>query len=98
MHDPNSRFRFNGRRPRYLASCFAFFCCLLWILGNTFCTSVIAVDRITGTQAVSTLQAILGSPEDFISDMKSTTQDFIKDHFGSLAMAAAFGIAIRMRS
>ena len=98
MHDSNSRSRFNGCRSRYLATRFAFFCCLLWILGNTFCTSVIAADKITGAQAVATLQALLGTPEQFIADMKSTTQDFIQDHFGSLAIAAAFGIAVRMRS
>lgn len=98
MHDSSSRSRFNGRRFGYLAACFAFFCCLLWILGHTFCTSVIAADRITGAEAVANLQAILGSPEEFIADMKSTTQDFIQDHFGSLAIAAAFGIAVRMRS
>lgn len=98
MHDSNSRSRFNGCRSRYLAPCLAFFCCLLWILGDTFCTSVIAADRITGAQAVSILQEVLGSPEQFIADMKSTTQDFIQDHFGSLAIAAAFGIAVRMRS
>ena len=100
MHDSNSRSRFNGRRFGYLAACLAFFCCVLWILGDTFCTSVIAagVDRITGAQAVATLQALLGTPEQFIADMKSTTQDFIQDHFGSLAIAAAFGIAVKMRS
>jgi hypothetical protein len=98
VHDSNSRTRFNGRRFGYLAACFAFFCCVLWILGDTFCTSVTAADRITGAQAVASLQAILGSPEQFIADMKATTQDFIHDHFGSLAMAAAFGIAVRMRS
>jgi hypothetical protein len=57
-----------------------------------------AADRITGAQAVATLQTFLGTPEQFIADMKSTTQDFIQDHFGSLAIAAAFGIAVRMRS
>jgi hypothetical protein len=30
--------------------------------------------------------------------MKNSTQDFIADHFGTMAIAAAFGIAIRMRS
>jgi hypothetical protein len=71
---------------------------VFWILGNTFCTSVSATDRITGAQAVASLQAVLGTPEQLISDMKATTQDFIQDHFGSLAMAAAFTIAVRMRS
>lgn len=98
MHDPHPRFRFNGCRPRYLASCFAFFCCLLWFLGDTFCVLALANGRTTGAEAVATLQQVLGNPEDLILDMKNTTQDFIQDHFGSLAMAAAFGIAIRMRS
>ncbi len=98
MHDSNSRYRFNGRRSRYLASCFAFFCCLFWFLGDTFCFAVVAHDRTTGPEAVAILQEILGSPEQFIADIRSITQGFIEDHFGSLAIAAAFGIAVRMRS
>ncbi|MCC3575243.1 MAG: hypothetical protein JGK30_25960 [Microcoleus sp. PH2017_40_RAT_O_B] len=47
---------------------------------------------------MANIQSLLGSPEQFALDMKTTTQDFIKDHFGSMAIAAAFGIAIRMRS
>ncbi|MEG4641285.1 hypothetical protein, partial [Microcoleus sp. Aus8_D4] len=74
-----------------------FFCGLFWILGNSF-SPAIASDRVTGAQAVANMQSLLGTPEQFALDMKSTTQDFIADHFGSMAIAAAFGIAIRMRS
>ncbi|MEG3843059.1 hypothetical protein [Microcoleus sp. herbarium14] len=68
-----------------------------WVLGNSFSFSL-AADRITGAQAVSKMSAVLGSPEQFANNMKSSTQDFIADHFGSMAIACAFGIAIRMRS
>jgi len=81
----------------YLAAFFTVFSCGFWLLGNSF-SPAIATDRITGAQAVANLQRLLGTPEQFSLDMKTTTQDFIKDHFGSMAIAAAFGIAIRMRS
>jgi hypothetical protein len=58
-------------------------------------STVLAGDRITGDQAVATMTKVLGTPEAFAADMKESTQDFIKDHFGSLAVATAFGIAIR---
>ncbi len=90
-------FRFNGCNSRCLAPFFIVFSCGFWILGNSF-SPAIATDRITGAQAVENLKTLLGTPEDFQSDMKSSTQDFIADHFGSMAIAAAFGIAIRMRS
>jgi hypothetical protein len=57
-----------------------------------------AVDRITGQQAVERMKQVLGDPQKFEDDMKNSTQDFIEDHFGSMAIAAAFSIAIRMRS
>lgn len=97
-HESRSWYRFGRYRFSYLATCFAFLCGLLWFLGDTFCVLAFAAGRTTGAEAVATLQQVLGSPEQLIADMKSTTQDFIQDHFGSLAMAAAFGIAIRMRS
>lgn len=89
--------RFNGFNSRSLATLFIILSCGFWILGASF-SPAIAVDRITGDQAVENLKSLLGTPEDFQSDMKATTQDFIADHFGSMAIAAAFGIAIRMRS
>jgi len=99
-HESRSWYRFSPYRFSYLAARFAFFCGLLWLLGDTFCLLAFAntANRTTGAQAVAILQKVLGSPEDLILDMKSTTQDFIQDHFGTLAIAAAFGIAIRMRS
>lgn len=89
--------RFNGCNFRCLAPLFIVFSCCFWLLGDSF-SPAIAVDRITGDQAVENLKTLLGTPEDFQRDMKATTQDFIADHFGSMAIAAAFGIAIRMRS
>jgi len=89
-------YRFDGRHSRRLAAFSIIFGCGFWFLGNFNC-SALAADRITGAQAVANLSAILGSPEQFAADMKESTQDFIKDHFGSLAIAAAFGIATRMR-
>lgn len=89
--------RFNDSYSCRLASFFTVFGCLLWFLGY-FVSPAIASDRITGAQAISNMQLLLGSPEQFAANMKETTQDFIADHFGSMAIAAAFGIAIRMRS
>jgi hypothetical protein len=59
---------------------------------------MVAVDRITGQQAVERMKQVLGDPQKFEDDMKNSTQDFIEDHFGSMAIAAAFSIAIRMSS
>jgi len=84
----------NGCNPCGLAALFIIFCGAFWFLGN-FNSSVLAVDRITGDQAVASMSQVLGTPEAFATDMKESTQDFIKDHFGSLAVATAFGIAIR---
>ncbi|MEZ2318847.1 MAG: hypothetical protein ACBR15_07500 [Microcoleus sp.] len=79
--------------PLIFGSCF-------WFLGNSVSPSLASpsVDRITGAQAVEHLSSVLGSPQTFKTDMKNSTQDFIADHFGTMAIAAAFGIAIRMRS
>lgn len=90
--------RFNDSYPRRLASFFTVFGCLLWVLGYFVSPAIATTDRITGPQAVSNMRLLLGSPEQFALNMKATTQDFIADHFGSMAIAAAFGIAIRMRS
>lgn len=90
-------YRFNGCRSLCLAALVAVLGGGFWVLGDTF-SLALAVDRITGAQAVERLSAVLGSPQTFEDDMKNSTQDFIADHFGSMAIAAAFGIAIRMRS
>jgi len=89
--------RFNDNYPRRLASFFIIFGCLLWFLGYSV-SPAIATGRITGPEAVARMSAILGSPQKFSDDMKNSTQDFIADHFGTMAIAAAFGIALRMRS
>jgi hypothetical protein len=89
--------RFNFHYSSSLATLSIVFGCSFWFLGN-FVSPALATDRITGAQAVENLSRILGSPDTFEANMKNTTQDFISDHFGSMAIAAAFGIAIRMRS
>jgi hypothetical protein len=89
--------RFNGCHFSPLAALFIVFGCGFWVLGDTF-SPAIAGDRITGPEAVAKMSVVLGSPEQFADNMKMSTQDFIADHFGSMAIACAFGIAIRMRS
>jgi len=89
--------RFNGNYSRGVASLFIIFCGAFWILGN-FISPAIANGRITGPEAVARMSAILGSPQQFADDMRDSTQDFIQDHFGTMAIATAFGIALRMRS
>ena len=90
-------YRFNGCHSCRLAAFFIVFGCSFWILGYSV-SPAIASDRITGPEAVEKLSQVLGSPQAFEDNMKNSTQDFIADHFGSMAIAAAFGIAIRMRS
>jgi hypothetical protein len=84
----------NGCNSCSLAALLIIFCGAFWFLGD-FNSSVLAADRITGEQAVARIAQVLGTPEAFAADMKESTEDFIKDHFGSLAVATAFGIAIR---
>lgn len=90
--------RFNGCYSCRLAAFSVVFSCGFWLLGNSFSSALATTDRITGAQAIAKMSAILGSPEQFSENMKNSTQDFIADHFGSMAIACAFGIAIRMRS
>jgi len=68
----------------------------IWVLGDSV-RFLASVDRITGDQAVARMKVILGTPQAFADNMRASTQDFIADHFGSMAIACAFGIAIRMR-
>lgn len=84
----------NGCNFGSVAPLLIIFCGAFWFLGN-FDSSALAVDRITGPQTVARMAQVLGTPEAFAADMKDTTQDFITAHFGSLAIATAFGIAIR---
>lgn len=90
--------RFTGSYSRGVAPFFIIFCGAIWILGNSFSPAIAITGRITGAEAVARMSAILGSPQTFADNMKNTTQDFIKDHFGTMAIACAFGIALRMRS
>lgn len=92
--------RFNGCHDGCLAALFVVQCCCFWVLGNSFGSVAIAanVDRITGAQAVERMRQVLGDPQVFEDNMKNSTQDFIQDHFGSMAIATAFAIAIRMKT
>jgi hypothetical protein len=87
---------FNGSNSRRLASFSGSECGDVWLLGDSV-RFLASVDRITGSQAVSKMRVILGTPQAFADNMKASTQDFIADHFGAMAIACAFGIAIRMR-
>jgi hypothetical protein len=93
----NNANRFNRCYSCRLASFSIIFGSSVWLLGN-FISPALAVQRITGAEAVARISSVLGSPENFEADMKNSTQDFISDHFGSMAIAAAFSIAIRMRT
>jgi len=95
MSPKNAR-RFTGNYSRGVASFSVIFCGAIWILGNSV-SPAIANGRITGPEAVARMSAILGSPQQFSDNMKNSTQDFIADHFGTMAIACAFGIALRMR-
>lgn len=92
--------RFNGCHDGCLATLFIVQCSCFWLLGNSFGSVAIAanVDRITGPQAVERMRQVLGDPKLFEDNMKNSTQDFIQDHFGSMAIATAFAIAIRMKT
>jgi hypothetical protein len=87
-------YRFNGRSPCRLAALSIILSLPFWFLGN-FDSFSLASGRITGAEAVAKMSAILGSPEAFAENMKLSTQDFIKDHFGSMAVACAFGLAMK---
>jgi len=89
---------FDGSDSRCLASFSGLISGDIWILGDSvrFLSSA-GANRITGEQAVARMRTILGSPEAFAENMRLSTQDFIADHFGAMAIACAFGIAIRMR-
>jgi hypothetical protein len=86
--------RFNSRSSCRLAAFSIILCCPLWLLGNINSFSL-ATGRITGADAVARMSGILGSPEQFAENMKLSTQDFIKDHFGSMAVAFVFGLAMK---
>jgi hypothetical protein len=89
--------RFNGCSSCRLATLSIILCCPFWLLGN-FNSFSLASNRINGAEAVARMSAILGSPEQFAENMRLSTQDFIQAHFGSMATAVAFGIAIRKMS
>jgi hypothetical protein len=100
MMNGRSWFRSNGRYDGSLAALFIVQCCGFWILGNSFGSVALAanIDRITGPEAVERMRQVLGDPQIFEDNMKNSTQDFIEDHFGSMAIATAFAIAIRMKT
>ena len=69
-------------------------CCTFWLLGNSY-SFALAGSPITGAQAVAQMREILGDPTTFVQILKEDVEVFIKDHFGSLAIAAAFSLAMR---
>jgi hypothetical protein len=87
---------FDGSNSCCLASFSGLISGDIWLLGDSI-RFLASADRITGEQAVARMRVILGTPEAFAANMKASTQDFIADHFGAMAIACAFGIAIRMR-
>jgi hypothetical protein len=87
---------FNGSGSRCLASFSGLVSGNIWVLGDSV-RFLASADRITGEEAVSRMRTILGTPQAFAENMRLSTQDFIADHFGAMAIACAFGIAIRMR-
>jgi hypothetical protein len=87
---------FNGSDSRCLVSFSGSVSGDIWLLGDSV-RFLASGNRITGEQAVARMRVILGSPEAFAENMRVSTQDFIADHFGAMAIACAFGIAIRMR-
>jgi hypothetical protein len=95
-----SCYRFDGYHASRSTALFIIQCCCFWILGNSFVPVMAAgrADRITGAQAVERMRQVLGDPQTFEDDMRNSTEDFIKDHFGSMAIATAFAIAIRMKT
>lgn len=97
MRYKDGRNRFSPCFNRDTATYCIVFCGCIWLLGDFVSPAIATTDRITGAEAVARMSVILGSPEQFADNMKNSTQDFIKDHFGSMAIAVAFGIAIRMR-
>ena len=84
----------NGCNSCGLATLLVIQCCCIWFLVNID-SPVLAVDRITGEQAVARMAQVLGTPEAFAADMKESTDDFIKDHFAGIAVATAFSVGIR---
>lgn len=88
---------FDGNNSRCLASFSGLINGDIWILGDSVSFLSSGANRITGEQAVARMRTILGSPQVFAENMRLSTQDFIADHFGAMAIACAFGIAIRMR-
>jgi hypothetical protein len=70
---------------------------LFGFLGNINSFSL-ASGRITGAEAVAKMSAILGSPEAICYQYETQHSGFYQDHFGSMAVACAFGLAMRKMS
>lgn len=78
-------------RQRFLIY-IALFCAVILVLGHS--QSVLAGGK-TAAEAISQMDEILGDPEDFATEIRLNVQDFIADHFGSLAIATGFSIVVR---
>ncbi|MDB9514141.1 hypothetical protein PN499_23345 [Kamptonema animale CS-326] len=78
-------------RQRFLIY-IALFCAVVFVLGHS--QPVLAGGK-TAAEAISQMDEILGDPEEFATEIRLNVQDFIADHFGSLAIATGFSIVVR---
>jgi hypothetical protein len=90
----NYRFSFNSRSC-YLASLFVVWGCGFWLLGYSDFVLAAIPSGLTGQDAINNMRNILGSPVSFVENLRDDTQDFIQDHFGTMAIAAAFSLGLR---
>ncbi|WP_449420108.1 hypothetical protein [Phormidium nigroviride] len=79
-------------RQRFLIY-IAIFCAVVFVLGHS--QPVLAGGGKSAAEAISQMDEILGDPEDFATEIRLNVQDFIADHFGSLAIATGFSIVVR---
>lgn len=49
----------------------------------------------TASQAISDFDSIMGTPDDFVEEIYSAAEDFMKDHFASLVVAVAFSLGLK---
>lgn len=49
----------------------------------------------SASQAISDIDAVLGDPNEFVDDVWVGVNSFVSEHFGAMAVATGFGIAIR---
>ncbi|KKD38784.1 MAG: hypothetical protein WAN66_14145 [Limnoraphis robusta] len=49
----------------------------------------------SASEAIADIDRVLGDPDDFVNDVWDGVNSFVGEHFGSMAVATGFGIAIR---